>query len=292
MIDETLVRCLIASQFPQWKDLPVNIVAPGGWDNRSFRLGEHLVVRMPSAAAYTEQVEKEYRWLPKLAPLLPLSIPAPVAIGEPGEGYPWRWSINRWLEGETVASASFRDLDDLARRLAQFLIALHSIDSTGGPVAGPHSFYRGGSLATYDRETRKALAALKGKIDIDAATEVWETGLASTWQNDPVWVHGDISTGNLLVHEGRLSAVIDFGQLAIGDPACDLMIAWTLFEDKSREVFCASLPLDADAWARGRAWTLWKFLIVAADLTNWNANEAAKAWRIIDAVLADHRRLF
>jgi aminoglycoside phosphotransferase (APT) family kinase protein len=170
-------------------------------------------------------------------------------------------------------------------------MALQNIDSTGGPVAGPHSFYRGGALATYDGETRRALAALEGKIDIDAATEVWETGLASTWQSNPVWVHGDISTGNLLVHEGQLSAVIDFGQLTIGDPACDLAIAWTLFEGKSREAFRAMLPLDAGTWARGRAWTLWKFLIVAAGLTNWNAGDAAQPRRIIDAVLADHRRM-
>jgi aminoglycoside phosphotransferase (APT) family kinase protein len=289
MIDVPLVRRLIGTQFPQWKDLPVRPVALSGWDNRTFHLGEEMLVRMPSATEYALQVEKEHKWLPKLAPFLPLPIPAPLAMGEPAEGYPWRWSIYRWLEGETAASAPIADLPAFATSLAQFLIALQSIDPTDGPLPGPHSFYRGGALMTYDRETRQAIAALKGKIDVDAATEVWETALATTWHGLPVWVHGDVSAGNLLVKGGRLSAVIDFGQLAIGDPACDLAIAWTLFKGQSREVFRAMLPLDAGTWARGRAWTLWKALIIAAGFTNPNNFEAAQCWRIIDEVLADHK---
>lgn len=289
MIDEVLVRRLVAKQFPQWKNLSVRPVAHQGWDNRTFHLGEDMLVRMPSAADYAVQVEKEYKWLPKLAPLLPLPIPVPITIGEPAEDYPWRWSINRWLEGNVAASAPIMDLCDFAIQLAKFLIALQRIDITDGPMAGSHSFYRGGSLTTYDSETRHALATLKGKIDVDTASEVWEAALATTWKGFPVWVHGDLSAGNLLVQEGRLSAVIDFGQLAVGDPACDLAIAWTLFEGESRKVFRAMLPLDAGTWARGRAWTLWKFLIVAAGLTDWNALEATQPWRIIDEVLADYR---
>jgi aminoglycoside phosphotransferase (APT) family kinase protein len=289
MIDETLVRRLVADQFPQWKDLSVRPVSHQGWDNRTFHLGEHMLVRMPSASEYAVQVEKEYRWLPKLAPLLPLPIPVPITIGEPADGYPWRWSINRWLEGDVASSASIVDLRDFAAQLAQFLIALQRIDPTDGPLAGPHSFYRGGVLTTYDSEVRHALAVLKGKIDVDTASEVWEAALATTWKSSPVWVHGDFSAGNLLVQEGRLSSVIDFGQLAIGDPACDLAIAWTLLEGESRRAFQTMLPLDAGTWARGRAWTLWKFLIVAAGLTDWNALEATQPWRIIDEVLADYR---
>ena len=210
-------------------------------------------------------------------------------IGEPAAGYPWKWSIYRWLEGHTAAFAHIADLRDFATRLARFLIALQSIDSEDGPLPGSHSFYRGGALTTYDVETRQAIAALKGKIDIDTATEVWETALMTTWHDPPVWVHGDISAGNLLVQEGQLRAVIDFGQLTVGDPACDLAIAWTLFAGESREVFRAMLPFNAGTWARARAWTLWKFLIVAAGLTDWNAIEAAQSWRIIDEVLADHK---
>lgn len=288
-LDIALVLRLVATQFPEWKDLPIRPVASSGWDNRTFHLGEHMVMRMPSAAEYAAQVEKEHRWLPKLAPLLPLPIPVPLAIGEPAEGYPWKWSIYRWLEGNPAASAPIADLSDFAKSLAQFLLALQRIDPTGGPLPGPHSFYRGGELKIYDSETRKAIAALKDKVDADAAIEVWEKALATSWQHSPVWVHGDISPGNLLVQEGSLCAVIDFGQLAIGDPACDLAIAWTFFRDESREVFRTMLPLDAETWARGRAWALWKALIVAAGFTNPNNAEALQCWRIIDEVIADHK---
>lgn len=286
-IDISLVRRLVATQFPQLADLPIQPVALGGWDNRTFHLGEQMLVRMPSAAPYAAQVEKEHRWLPRLAPLLPLPIPEPVAMGEPAEGYPWSWSIYRWLEGETAASVNIANLCDFATGLAEFLIALQRIDPTDAPLPGPHSFHRGGSLAIYDSETREAIAALKGKIDVDGATEVWERGLATIWQGAPVWVHGDVCAGNLLVREGRLSAVIDFGMVTVGDPACDLAIAWTLFEGESRELFRALLPLDADTWARGRAWTLWKALILAAGLTDTNAIEGGQKWRIIEDVLRD-----
>jgi aminoglycoside phosphotransferase (APT) family kinase protein len=137
MVDETLIQHLVASQFPQWKDLPIRPVAASGWDNRTFHLGEDMLMRMPSTACYIEQVEKEQRWLPILAPSLP--IPIPLAQGEPGDSYPWEWSIYRWLEGDTATSAQISDLCDFARTLAQFLAALQSIDSTGGPLAGPHS---------------------------------------------------------------------------------------------------------------------------------------------------------
>jgi aminoglycoside phosphotransferase (APT) family kinase protein len=282
-INVSLVRRLIDTQFPQLADLLIKPVEFSGWDNRTFHLGDHMLVRMPSAADYAAQVEKEQRLLPKLAPLLPLPVPEPLAIGEPAEEYPWKWSINRWLPGDAATNAPITNLCDFAANLAQFLTALERIDSTGGPL-------RGGPLTPYDAETRSALSILKDKIDIDTATEVWETALATTWQGPAVWIHGDISTGNLLVQEGKLSAVIDFGQLAIGDPACDLAIAWTLFKGESREVFRSTLPLDAGTWARGRAWTLWKFLIVAAGLTEWNAMEASEPWRIIDEVLTDHKR--
>lgn len=290
-IDDSLIRRLITKQFPQWEDLLIKPVANQGWDNRTFHLGEHMLVRMPSGLDYSLQVEKEQQWLPKLAPLLPLPIPAPLAIGMPDAEYPWKWSINAFLPGSTASNTRIANLNDFANDLAQFLSALHRIDTKGGPLAGPHSFYRGGSLTTYDAETRQALSTLKDKIDIDTATRVWETALATTWDQPPVWVHGDISTGNLLVQEGRLSGVIDFGQLAVGDPACDLAIAWTLFQGESREVFRKLLPLDAGTWARGRAWTLWKFMIVAAGLTEWNAAEASKPWHIIDEVLSDHRSM-
>lgn len=290
LIDTTLARRLVAAQFPQWKDLHIRPVAVGGWDNRTFHLGEHMVVRMPSAAKYAVKVEKEHEWLPRLAPLLPLAIPAPVAMGEPGEGYPWKWSIYGWIEGETAAFAQIANICDFATSLAEFLNALHKIDPTDGPTPGPHNFYRGGSLAVYDNEVQQAITALKGKIDSGLVIEVWQTALATSWKGAPVWVHGDISLGNLLVQKGKLSAVIDFGGLAVGDPACDLAIAWTLFQNESREIFRTMLALDEGTWARGRAWTLWKALIIAAGITGTNAIEGKHCWRIIDEVLADHKQ--
>jgi aminoglycoside phosphotransferase (APT) family kinase protein len=289
-IDTRLVRRLIAAQFPRWAGLPVGPVEPGGWDNRTFRLGEDMTVRLPSAACYAPQMAKEQRWLPRLAPHLPLPIPVPLAMGEPAHGYPWRWSVHRWLDGAPATTGHVADLPLFATALAQFLSALQQIDATGGPPPGAHNFFRGGPLSVYDGETRRAIAALAGRIDTGAVSAVWEEALATSWAGPPAWVHGDVSAGNLLVKGGRLCAVIDFGSSGVGDPACDLAIAWTLLEGESREAFRRALPLDRATWARGRGWTLWKALIVLAGLAETNAPEAAKSRRIIDAVMADHER--
>jgi len=286
LIGDALVRRLVTAQFPQWSDLPVRSVETAGWDNRNFHLGQHMIVRLPRTAAYAAQVEKEQRWLPKLEPLLPFQIPKPLAIGEPADAYPWSWSVYRWIDGKTAKRERIADLNDFATGLAEFLIALQRIDPTGGPRPGAHNFHRGGLLTTYDAETRRAIAVLKGKLDTKAATEVWDSALKTAWDHPPVWLHGDISAGNLLVQDGRLSAIIDFGMLAVGDPACDLSIAWTLLEGESRGIFRAMLPLDPGTWARGRAWTLWKALIVAAGLAETNAVEAARPWSVIDEVLS------
>ncbi|MGH6806981.1 MAG: aminoglycoside phosphotransferase family protein [Ensifer adhaerens] len=289
-IDASLARRLIAAQFPQWATLDIRPVLPGGWDNRTFHLGRDMTVRLPSAASYALQVEKEQLWLPKLAPHLPLPIPVPLARGKPGEGYPWPWSVYRWRPGETATDDRIGDLTMFAQDLAGFLIALRQLDARGGPLPGPHNFYRGGPPAHYDGETRRALVALEGRIDTEAAQDVWAAALAASWQGAPVWFHGDISWGNLLVEGGRLSAVIDFGTSGIGDPACDLAIAWTLFHGQSREAFRAGVALDAGTWARGRGWTLWKALIVYAGLPGTNLAEAEKSLGVIEEVLADHRR--
>ncbi|MFD1987817.1 aminoglycoside phosphotransferase family protein [Mesorhizobium newzealandense] len=288
-IDTVLVSRLIATQFPRWKDLAVRPVVSGGWDNRTFHLGDEMTVRLPSAAAYSLQVEKEHRWLPRLAPLLPLSIPVPLAMGVPAENYPWHWSVYGWIEGETAKRQRIASLPQFASDLAAFLVALQRIDATGGPAPGQHNFFRGGPLTVYDGEARDAIVALKGKIDTDAASAVWEAAVAATWHGAPVWFHGDVSWGNLLLRQGRLSAVIDFGTSGVGDPACDLAIAWTLFEGKSRDAFRGGLPADEAMWARGRGWTLWKALITVAGHIGVNSGEVEKSRRVIDEVLADAR---
>jgi aminoglycoside phosphotransferase (APT) family kinase protein len=289
-IDATLVGRLVATQFPEWADLPVTPVQSGGWDNRTFHLGEQMSVRLPTAASYALQVEKEQRWLPKLAPLLPLPVPVPLAMGRPDDSFPWHWSIYRWIDGETATVERVADMRQFANTLAEFLAALQEIDATGGPPPGQHNFFRGGSPAYYDAEAREAIATLGTEVDSNAVTEVWETGLASEWRGAPVWFHGDVSNGNLLVRDGRLSAVIDFGTSGVGDPACDLYIAWTFLDAESRDAFRSALPLDDATWARGRAWTLWKALIMLVQHRDTYAAEENKVRRVIAEILADHRR--
>jgi aminoglycoside phosphotransferase (APT) family kinase protein len=285
-VDESLARRLVAAQLPRWADLPIVGVEPQGWDNRTFRLGEEMAVRLPSAEIYAAQIEKEFRWLPVLAPQLPLRIPEPLVMGTPGEGCPWPWSVYRWLEGETARPDRIEDLDELARTLGAFLHTLQRIDPSGGPPAGRQSFFRGASLATYDHQTRRAITALDGRVDAATASAVWETALATTWNEGAVWFHGDMSAGNLLVRDGRLDAVIDFGVCGIGDPACDLTIAWTLFDGSSRAAFRDALGVDDGTWARGRGWALWKALITLGGLPT-NAIEVAQTPRTVDEVFAD-----
>lgn len=288
-IPVSLVRRLLAEQFPVWSDRSLKPVEPGGWDNRTFRLGEDLTVRLPRAERYAAQVDKEQRWLPRLAPHLPVAIPVPVAVGRPGEGYPWRWSVYRWIEGESAAISPVEDATGFGAALARFLTALQRVDTTGGPPPGPHSFFRGGSLRVYDEETRRELASLRGRVDVGALTTVWETALSTTWRQRPVWVHGDFAATNLLVARRSLSAVIDFGSSGVGDPACDLTIAWTFLSGRGRAAFRAGLSLDEATWARARGWALWKALITLSEPPDDGARVAADARHVIDDVLADDR---
>ena len=222
-----------------------------------------MSLRFPSAACYESQVQKEQFWLPKFAPLLPISIPNPLALGIPADFYPWHWSVYQWLEGENAGLKNISNLNQFARDLAKFLNALQAIDAAGGPLAGTHNFFRGGPLKTYDSQARQAIAA---RVEKNLMTKIWEEALATTWQVKPVWVHGDVSVGNLLVKNGELSAVIDFGCLGLGDPACDLIIAWTFFSPEGRKAFRDELNLDDATWARARGWALWKVLCAPNNL--------------------------
>ena len=253
-IDEELVATLVAAQFPQYADLPVARVEPGGNDNRTFRIGTALSARLPSAAGYVPAVEKEHRWLPELARQLEVTIPQPVGLGAPGHGYPWPWTLNRWLPGSDLLHAHELDRTRLAAELGRFLRALRSIDGSHGPLAGAHSFYRGASLQHYDSEARSALRS-------PDEAKIWHEALASQWHGPPTWFHGDIAPGNLLIDQGRLCAVIDWGTSGVGDPACDLVIAWTYFDAVERQTFAAEAGLDEGTWARARGWALWKALI-------------------------------
>ncbi len=288
-ITVSLVRRLVVSQFPQWAEHPITPVAVSGWDNRTFHLGDTMLVRLPSAVRYAAQVAKEHHWLPHLAPLLPLPIPIPLAVGLPAYDYPWHWSIYRWLDGETAARGYIANLHQFGIDVAHFLTALQRVNSAGGPPPGPHNFWRGGPLTTYDADIWRALATLDGDIDTAAATAVWHTALKTTWQRAPVWIHGDVAMGNLLVKHGQLCAVIDFGGMAVGDPACDMVLAWTRLDEGSRDVFRTTLQVDDGTWARGRGWALWKALITLAEYRHTDPTKAAEAQCVIDAVLTEFK---
>jgi aminoglycoside phosphotransferase (APT) family kinase protein len=255
--DASLVRRLVVAQFPEWADLSIQPVRSGGTDNALYRLGEHMVVRLPRHARTDGTLEQEHRWLPKLAPLLPLAVPTPLARGMPAEGYPWRWSVYAWLEGETASAQRIADPVRLATDLAQFVAALQGIDATGGPPPSEHNAFRGVPLATRDEKTRASIAALDSTIDGPAATKAWEAALrAPEWQQPPVWIHGDLDARNMLAKGGRLSAVIDWGCLGVGDPACDVAVAWKMLSANTRDLFRTALSIDDATWARGRGWVL------------------------------------
>ncbi|NBC69385.1 phosphotransferase [Paenibacillus sacheonensis] len=286
-ITTELVRRLIDRQFPAWKDLTIKPVEKSGHDNRTYRLGSEMTVRLPSHVSYASAVEKELAWLPVFQPRLSLPIPAPVAKGEPSDDYPLPWSVNRWIEGDTVTPANVRDLNEFAVDLAGFLKELQAIDASQGVPAGVQNFHRGGNLAVYDDDTRSVIAKLSGPYDAKLMTEIWELSLATTFQADPLWLHGDVAVGNLLAKDGRLSGVIDFGTMGVGDPSSDLVMAWNFFDDVSRKIFLQRMDADEDTIDRARGWALWKALITHA----WNepGSEAAN-WgkQVLQVIMQDY----
>ena len=286
-VDEPLVRTLLREQFPQYAELGVRPVDSSGWDNHSFRLGETLVARLPSAQIYESQVAKEQFWLPKLAQHLSVDIPRPVGLGSPGNGFPFAWSIYAWIEGETAASRRDSLPASFGKDLAAFLKSLMAIKTDGAPVPDAENFYRGASPAVYDRDVRRAIMRLNDRAVAARATMIWERGRLSEWTSAPVWLHGDFSAGNILIRQGRLAGVIDFGQLAVGDPACDLAIAWTLLDDDNRRIFRETLDVDGDTWRRGRCWALWKALLLRTGLSESNEVELASAERTLGVLIED-----
>jgi aminoglycoside phosphotransferase (APT) family kinase protein len=288
-IDVSLVGRLLAGQFPEWAGLALQPLRTFGTDNALYRFGDDMVVRLPRRERTSRTLENERRWLPRLAPLLPLAVPVPLAEGMPAEGYPFAWSVYRWLKGESATPERITDLGQLAADLAQFVAALQRIDPTGGPSPGEHNFFRGVPLAKRDAATRAAIASLDGEIDVDAVTAAWEEALrAPEWQRPPVWIHGDLDARNLLVENGRLSAVIDFGGLGVGDPACDVMVAWKVLSADTRDSFRAALSVDGATWARSRGWALSQAVIALAYYTEeTNSVLVAEAQRWMAEVLAD-----
>ncbi|SCG55260.1 aminoglycoside phosphotransferase family protein [Micromonospora halophytica] len=284
-IHETLVARLISDQFPQWAALPIVAVSPQGWDNRTFRLGDELTVRLPSAEGYAHQIFKESRWLPFLATHLPVAVPMPIELGRPALGYPFAWSVNRWLDGEVLSRAPVADMAALATDLASFLVDLRAVPAEDdAPRPGPDTAHRGGSFAHYALEARTVLRSLG--VESAVTDRVIDEALASQWAGRPVWFHGDVSVDNILVADGRLAGVLDFGCSGVGDPACDLVIAFTYFTDDTRPVFRQTVGLDDETWRRARGWALWKAAITLVDPNSPRARRTEQM-QALAAVLRD-----
>ncbi|MEU5424980.1 aminoglycoside phosphotransferase family protein [Streptomyces olivoreticuli] len=286
-IDDDLVRRLIAGQFPRWAGLAVERFPSGGTVNGMYRLGDDMVVRLPLVKSGAQDALMERQWLPRLAPRLPAAIPEVLGAGEPAEGYPWPWSVYRWLAGEHPEAGALSEPVLLAGDLAGFVAAMRSITLPEAPEA-----YRGGPIASLDASTRAAIEELHGipqeGVDCDAATAAWEDALrAPDWDGPPVWLHADLMPGNLLMDRGRLTSVIDFGCMGVGDPVCDLFPAWNLLPAGAREVFREALGVDDATWNRGRGRTLSQALIALPYYRRTNPAMAHNARHVIRAVLGE-----
>jgi aminoglycoside phosphotransferase (APT) family kinase protein len=283
-IDVLLITKLLHRQFLQWSNLPLSPVQSDGTDNALYRLGTDMCIRLPRIPSAAEQVEKEHKWLPHLASQLPLAIPNILERGRPSEDYPWPWSICRWIEGENAATSQTIDLQQTAIDLANFIGDLHRIDSAGGPPSR-----RGFPLATQDKGVRSALKSLNSVIDTEVLTRIWEECLqAFPWDKPPVWIHGDLLPANLLIQEGKLSAIIDFGLMGTGDPACDLIPAWSLLTANTRDIFRMTVGVDDATWIRGQGWALSIALIILPYYWDMNPGLVAVGKRMIDEILNDY----
>jgi aminoglycoside phosphotransferase (APT) family kinase protein len=287
-----LARKLIAEQFPEYSHLQITDVEKQGHDNRTYRLGEHMLIRMPTAADYALKVPKEQEMLPQLAKRLSVSIPAPIKMGKPSTDYPYPFSIYKWLPGKSInlLTLTEQEKEQLAFDMAKFLKELQAITDTSGPGPGQHNWWRGDHVSVYDKGAREQIAELVEIINASKALALWGQACATKWNKAPIWIHGDFAIGNILMDGGKLSAVIDFGGAAVGDPACDLVIAWTYLSGKSRETFISKMDMAPDTWLRARAWALWKATFELCQIVDKNSSDALLQKTIISNILNHNQR--
>ena len=286
ILSPDLARKLISQQFPEYASLPIKDVEKQGHDNRTYRLGDHMLIRMPTAECYALKIPKEQELLPQLAKHLSVSIPVPIKMGKPSTDYPYPFSIYTWLPGKSInlLTLTEQEKEQLAFDLAKFLKDLQAITDVEGPEPGQHNWWRGDHVSVYDKGAREQIAGLTEVIDASKALALWDQACTTKWDQKPLWIHGDFAIGNILMDDGKLSAVIDFGGVALGDPACDLVIAWTYLSGKAREIFISKMDMDSDTWLRARAWALWKATFELCQITDKNSEEARRQKIIIDEV--------
>lgn len=285
-IDAALVEALIREQFSHLAHLPISAI-DGGWDHRSFRLGADLSVRLPSAGHYAAQVQREHRWLPYLASQIEIAIPQPIALGVPSPVFPWHWAVRSWIGGLPAASEPLTESVAFATDIGQFLQRLQKVAPQADIIPSDDNFHRGGPLEHYADEVTTALTHFSDPVEQQRCEAVFVQALVSGTSAAPCWLHGDLLPGNLLVEDDRLVGVIDWGLMAVGDPACDLMIAWSYFKGVARTAFFEAAGADRAMIARGRGWALWKAVIIIAGVTPRPPAEIAWARAMLDAVLAD-----
>lgn len=282
-IDVPLVRQLLQEQFPQWANFSLEPIKSIGTDNAIFKLGLDKCIRLPRIPGVDKVIEQEQKWLSTFAEQLPIQIPQFLGKGIPNKKYPFQWAVYSWVEGETISAQHDKKLDKIALDLAGFVKALQAADTTNAP----HSS-RGGSLLLRDAAVRNAISVLHDRIEVKLVTQLWENSLQAPICNKPlVWIHADLLPGNILVQNGRLSGVIDFDLFGIGDPATDLICAWSIFTKSSRYVFREALDIDDATWMRGKGWALSIALMIIPYYQNTNPGLVAIAQRMIKELLED-----
>lgn len=281
-IDAPLVRRLLAEQFPELAGLPVTEVVSTGTVNAIYRIGDDLAARLPRVAAWQSGLESEWRWLPHLAPKLSLAVPEPVGLGSATEYHPLSWAIYRWIDGTPYADDQVADERAAAQDLARFVWELHALDATGAPPAGRQPLHE------VDEVTRAAIDEAGDLIDRDAVLAAWDRALeAPVWRGNPVWIHADLLRPNILVSAGRLRAVIDWGGAGAGDPATDVIAAWSVFNAPGRAAYRQALDVNDETWDRARGIALHQAALILPYYRETNPDFVALAQRTVDQVLTD-----
>lgn len=282
-IDAELIGRLISEQFPCWAGLPISAVPSTGTVNAIYRIGDHLCARLPRVQEWAQDLDREWTWLPRLAPRLSLQIPEPIAKGRPTGPYPFPWAIYGWIDGKPYSDDLVEDEEEAALDLARFVAELRRVEpAPGAPRAGRPP------LRELDAETREAIRSSRRVVDVEAATAAWERALgAPTWRGKPVWIHTDLLRPNVLVRDGRLRAVIDFGGVGVGDPAADVIPAWSVFNRAGRGRFREALGVDSGTWERARGFALHQAALIIPYYAETNPGFVSLARRTVEEVLAD-----